>query len=32
MVLIGIMTGKKGYKNRYDTNIMIVLVIEYSNL
>ncbi len=29
MVPIGIMTGKIGYKNKCDTNIMMVLVIEY---
>ena len=29
MVPIGIMTGKIGYKNKRDTNIVIVLVIEY---
>ncbi len=29
MVPIGIMTGKIGNKNKCDTNIVIVLVIEY---
>ncbi len=29
MVPIGIMTAKIGYKNKCDTNIMMVLVIEY---